>query len=143
MIIKFKVRMKYKPWHIKEQLYGYLRSNNSSMFNLGFNKRVWELVRFVWRFQDGMHWRPYYSELLNKAIKEHLATDKYIPDPIKKLIDAFPDNIKDIKVDLKYGSHSEDKVRIKGVFIKTKACHFPIVLYDLHKLSDNILGCTF
>ena len=87
-----------------------------------------------------MHWHPQYKAILNKAIKDYLATDKEMPDHIKNLIDALSDNVKDISVELKCRTHTGDSVTIEGVLIKTKLCHFQIVSYALSKLDASMFG---
>lgn len=95
------------------------------MSNTEIDQKIWEVVRFMCRFHDRMHWRPYYSEILNKEIiKDHLATDQKILDHIKKIIDYLWDSVK-----------------IEGYIIKIKGCPLPTVSYTIRKLEDNIFGC--
>lgn len=121
-------------------MHKFLELNCPFMSNTEIDQRVWVGIAFVSAIQDRMHWRPYYAVILNKAIKDHLATDKNMQDSIKKLIDVLSDNVKNITVDLKYRTHTGDTVKIKGVYIKTKACHLPIIVYTLSKFSGNIFG---
>lgn len=57
-----------------------------------------------------MQWRPNYKEMLNNKIKEFLAKDKEMSDCIKKFISALSANIRDISVELKFGTYTGDSV---------------------------------
>ena len=81
------------------------------------------------------------NEILNNAIKEQINKDKRLSILIQNLYDELTNDVKDVTVNLKYGTHHGDniKIYIKGILIKTKASYYLIVSCILRKLPDDIL----
>ena len=51
--------------------------------------------------------------------------------------------VKEITVNLKFGSHNGKIVKIEGILIKCKACHFQIVSHIFNKIPEVILETNY
>ena len=61
-IIKFKANTKHLPLQIKRKLTPFLRAQGVYMSNREIDENTWDVVGYVWGFQEGMQWLEDYKK---------------------------------------------------------------------------------
>ena len=119
--IEIEAEMRYSPLEVKNRFNRYMRNTNVIMENKEIREKTWDIVGFIWGFQDGIQWRPTYEQQLNQEIT--IVLSEYTPPYLTDEIESLSDEAKNIKIDLKPGSFSGNSAKIEGVLIKTKSCN--------------------